>query len=152
MKAQVNWRITWYSVLVWFLAIVVSGFVILPWFYFVMPMVIFFSTIFYFKKPVMEIFESRKRKRQADRIFALGLWVALFWFAIMVVLNILEIIGPYYANVLFYFSDFRNWFLYPLILLIPVVYSLILENARFLKRKKSRHAKFPNFGSRFQAT
>ena len=143
MKAQVNWRITWYSVLVWFLAVVVSGFVILPWFYFVMPVVIFFSTIFYFKKPAMEVFEAKKRKRQADRIFALGLWVSIFWFAIMVILNTLEIIGLYYSNVLFYFSDFRNWFLYPLILLIPVVYSLILENARFFKRKNS---------GRFQAT
>ena len=50
--------------------------------------------------------------------------------------DFLEIIGPYYSNAQLYFSDFRNWLKYPLILLIPVIYSLILET-RNLKKKKN---------------
>ena len=143
-KVKLDWRLAWYSVLIWFLAIIISGFVILPWFYIVMPVVIFWTTIVYFKKPILEFLGDGKGKRQNDQILTLGLWVSIFWFLAVAILNVLEIIGPYYANVFFYFSDFRNWFLYPLILLVPVVYSLILENWRLrrnLKRKRSTPAR-----------
>ena len=136
-KLKVNWRTAWYSVLIWFLAIAVGGIVILPWFYLILPIVIVLITIFYFKKAQLpNLISSSKRKKESDLIFALGLWVALFWFAVVVALNILEIIGPYYANVGFYFSDSRNWLKYPLILLVPVVYSLFLANFWHKKDKK----------------
>lgn len=135
---RISWRITWYSVLIWFLAFAVGGLVILPWFYLVLAIVIFSATIFYFKRDeIIKLFDSKRIRQRSDRIFALGLSVSLAWFFVIIVLNILEIAGFYYFNFLFYFSDFRNWFLYPLVLLIPVVYSLILDN----NTKKSRKRK-----------
>lgn len=147
-KLKLSWRVIWYSVLIWFLAIVVSGVVILPWFYLVMPLVIVGATIFYLRREGVEIIPLPKKLvrgsafARGDRIFALGLAVSLLWFAVILVLNAIEIIGPYYSNVFLYFSDFRNWFLYPLILLTPVVYSLILENRKFKKasKKKGRYS------------
>jgi len=120
---KVNWRDTWYSVVVWLLAIAVGGFVVLPLYYLVLPLVVFWTTIIYFAK-------SEKQSLQV------GLWCSLFWFFAALALDFLEIIGPYYSNAQLYFSDFRNWLKYPLILLIPVIYSLILET-RNLKKKKN---------------
>ena len=120
-----DWRIAWYSVCLWFGAIIISGFVILPWFYLVLPIIIFWLTIFYFKKD--------------EATFATGLKVSILWFLVVVVLDFLEIIGPYYFQIHLWFSDFRNWLKYPLVLLIPVIYSLFWENT---KLKRSRKAKF----------
>lgn len=119
-----SWRLVWYSVLIWLLAIIVGSLVVLPWFYLVLPLVVFWTTVYYFKN--------------IERTFATGLRVSLFWFLAISILSILEIVGPYYSNVSFYFSNERNWFLYPLILLIPVIYSLILENNGRKKTKRSR--------------
>ena len=115
-RSRVNWRAMWYSVLVWLLAIIVSSLVILPWYYLVLPFVVFWTTVIYFKN--------------GDKTFEKGLFIALFWFAIVVVLDILEVMGPYYKNAALYFSDFRNWLKYVLILLIPVIYGLIKENTK----------------------
>ena len=115
-KFKINWRAIWYSVLVWILAIVVSSLVILPWYYLVLPFVVFWTTVVYF--------------RSGDKNFERGLWIALFWFAAVGTLDILEIIGPYYKNATFYFSDFRNWLKYVLILLIPAIYGLVQENKK----------------------
>ena len=123
--AQFSWRIVWYSVLIWGLTFILAGFVILPWFYLVLPLVVFWTTVYFFKK--------------SERTLVGGLWVGLFWFFIIIFLNFLEVIGPYYANFSLYFSDFRNWFLYPLVLLIPVVYTLILENTSYKKSSNSKH-------------
>ncbi|MBI2012395.1 hypothetical protein HYW39_00365 [Candidatus Curtissbacteria bacterium] len=125
---KISWRVIWYSVLIYLLAFIASGLVVLPWFYLVLPMIVFWTTVYYF--------------RSAERTFAAGLRVSLFWFFLISILSAIEIIGPYYANALFYFSDGRNWLLYPLILLIPVIYSLILENN---SKKKGRKRKFRNF-------
>lgn len=113
---KVDWRVVWYSVILWLSAIVVGGFVILPWFYLVLPFVVVWLTMIYFKK--------------TDKSLRVGLWVALVWFLIVVSLDILEIIGPYYMNAEIYFADFRNWLKYPLILLTPVIYSMVLENSK----------------------
>ena len=121
-----NWRDAWYSVLIWVLAIAVTGIVILPWYYFALPLVVSWTTVFYF--------------RIADKSLKTGLWVALFWFFAVVLLDILEIIGPYYSNAGLYFSDTRNFLKYPVILLFPVIYGLILEsrNTKRIIRKWSR--------------
>lgn len=123
-----NWRDAWYSVLIWALAIAVTGIVILPWYYLALPLVVSWTTVFYF--------------RIADKSLKTGLWVALFWFSAVVLLDILEIIGPYYSNAALYFSDTRNFLKYPIILLFPVIYGLILEsrNTKKIISKWSRKA------------
>lgn len=124
-KLKIDWRVTWYSVILWLSAIVVSGFVVLPWFYLALPLVVVCLTMIYFKK--------------TDKSLRVGLWVSLVWFLTVAVLDFLEIIGPYYSNAAIYFSDFRNWMKYPLILLTPVIYSILLENSkarRNFKREK----------------
>ncbi len=117
---KLNWRMVWYSVLVWLVAIIIAGFVILPWFYLVLPLVVFTLTIRYF--------------RRDDKSFEKGLWIALSWFFVVAVLDFFEIIGWNYSNALIYFSDSRQWLKYPIILLVPIIYSLIGES-RVRKRK-----------------
>jgi len=124
MKFTSFWRAIWYSVLIWLLANIFDGFVILPWYYLVLPILIFWTTVYYFRK--------------SKRTLSAGLWISLFWFFVILALNFLEFIGPYYANFDFYFSDFRNWFLYPLVLLIPVIYCLVWENTKKKSSKKKQ--------------
>jgi hypothetical protein len=121
---KVNWRDTWYSVVIWLGAIIVGGFVILPWYYLVLPLVVFWTTTVYF--------------HNSDKTLKAGLWVSLFWFFAVAALDVLEIFGPYYSNAALYFSDSRNWLKYPIILLTPVIYSLILENGLNKKSKRRR--------------
>ncbi|EKD57999.1 MAG: hypothetical protein ACD_57C00053G0002 [uncultured bacterium] len=125
VKGKLSWRIVWYSVLIWGATFVLAGFVVLPWFYIALPLVIFWTTAYFF--------------RRSERTFIAGLTVSLFWFSVILALNFIELIGPYYANFPLYFSDFRNWFLYPLVLLIPVVYTLISENSATRKNSKTKH-------------
>ena len=117
-----NWRIIWYSILIWFLAFVISGFVVLPWFYLVLPVVVFWTTVYFFKK--------------SERSFAAGLKVSIFWFIAIAIMSFAELIGPYYFNFQIYFSDLRNILLFPLILLVPVIYSLFLENSNLKRTTK----------------
>lgn len=128
MKAKialkVNWRLSWYSVMIWLLAVVVAGFVILPWFYLALPIVLFLMTIVYFKR--------------TDKSLRMGIWVSLIWFLVVAVLDFLEIVGPNFGNLAIYFADFRNWLKYPLILLIPVIYSMVLESKNAQKPLKNR--------------
>lgn len=124
---KLNWRMTWYSVLIWLLAIAVGGFVILPWFYLVLPFVVFWMTIVYFRKE--------------EKTLETGLLISLFWFFMILILDILELVGPYYANLDLYFSDPRNWLKYSLILLLPVIYCLILENRNTKKVHRGRPVK-----------
>ena len=134
---KLSWRNTWYSVLIWLLAFFIASFVIIPWFYFVLPITIALVTIYYFK--IINPFKNKKgrvRIAERDRIFIFGLAASLFWFLTITVLNVLQIAGFYYFDFLFYFSDFRNWYLYALILLVPVIYSLILESAAKHKSKR----------------
>ncbi len=111
-----GWRTAWYCVLIWLISFLISGFVVLPWYYLVLPIAVFWTTVFYF--------------RNTQRTLQNGLLVSLFWFFVIAGLNFLEIIGPYYSDLEYYFSDFRNWILYPLILLIPFILGIIWENSR----------------------
>ena len=113
---KIDWRVVWYSVMLWLSAIVVGGFVVLPWFYLALPLVVIWLTRVYFKK--------------TDKSLRMGLWVSLVWFLVVAVLDMVEIIGPYYMNATIYFADSRNWLKYPLILLVPVIYSLLVENSK----------------------
>ncbi|MCR4324295.1 MAG: hypothetical protein NUV69_01260 [Candidatus Curtissbacteria bacterium] len=118
---KVNWRTVWYSVLIWLMGIIVGGFVVLPWYYLVFPLIVLWTTVVYFNS------------KRSEKSFRAGLWISLFWFFSICTLDFIEIIGPYYFDVPFYFSDSRNWLKYPLILLVPVIYSLVLESSRFRK-------------------
>lgn len=123
--SRITWRDTWYSVVVWIAAIGVGGFVILPLYYLVLPLVVFWTTTIYFHK--------------SDKTLKAGLWCSLFWFFAVLALDAVEIIGPYYSNAAFYFSDPRNLLKYPLILLIPVIYSLVLEMKTDKKKAFGKH-------------
>jgi len=137
LKLTINWRILWYSVLIWFLGFLVSAVVILPWYYLALPLVIILTIFYYFKivSPT-QTKRGRRAKAEVDSIFAFGLGAAIAWFAIIAVLTVAEIAGFYYFNFSYYFSDFRIWYLYSLVILMPVVYSLILENSKFSKKKR----------------
>ena len=128
-KLNLNWRDTWYSVILWILAIIIGGFVVLPWYYIALPLVVFWTTIIYFHK--------------SDKSLRMGLWCALFWFFVICTLDLLEILGPYYKNASFYFSDSRNWLKFPLILLIPIIYTLISES-RSIKKVARRKLRLAN--------
>lgn len=115
------WRNLWYSITLWFAVSILSSFILLPWFYLALPFLVFWTTVVYFKK--------------CDKNLNSGLRCSLFWFFSMAVLDFVQIAGPYYFNIGLYFSDSRNILKYPLILLIPVIYGLILE-AKKSKRKR----------------
>jgi len=146
---KLSWRNTWYSVLIWLLAFLIASFVIIPWFYFVLPITVTLITIYYFK--IINPFKNekgRKKIAERDRIFIFGLAASLFWFLVISILNVLQIAGFYYFDFLFYFSDFRNWYLYILILLVPVIYSLILESAvKGKSRRKDKNSLLQSFYS-----
>lgn len=153
MKAQVglNWRIAWYSVVVWVLVFLVGGLVILPWFYLTLPFVIMWVTIFYFRRAeIIKLLAAKKVRRGRDSVFALGLAISVIWFLVVILLSVLEIAGFYYFNFGLYFSDPRNWLAFPLILLMPVVYGIILENRRFrhVRRKTKSRVVAPFFTPR----
>ncbi|HSX18840.1 MAG TPA: hypothetical protein VLE91_01760 [Candidatus Saccharimonadales bacterium] len=112
-RLRVNWRSAWYATILWIMAVVASGFVILPWYYLALPLVIFSTTIVYFHK--------------GDKTFSAGLWCGIFWFFTFAILDFFQVVGPYYSNASLYFSDVRNILKYPLILLVPVIYSLVME-------------------------
>lgn len=129
-QSTISWRNLWYSVLIWSLSFALSTLVVLPWFYLALPIVIFWTTVYYF--------------RRAERTFVAGLEVSLMWFGAVGILSLAQIVGPYYSNFGFYFLDFRNWFLLPLILLVPVVYSLVLENRKVKSKPRHRRITSPH--------
>ena len=119
----VDFRIAWYAVLIWILAIVISGIVILPWFYLAFVIIIFGITAYYFRK--------------VEKTLRAGLWVSLLWFFMVSFLDFLEVVAFNFADNVLYISDMRNWLKYVLILLVPVIYCLILESITM--RRRSRH-------------
>ncbi len=125
ISIMLSWRVIWYSALIWVTAFLVSSFIILPWFYVVLPLLILLLTVYYFDT-----------KEIVGNIVGFGLSVAIAWFFTIVLFSLLEVVGFYYFDFAYYFSDIRNWFLFPLVLLIPVVYGIILENSRIRKFKK----------------
>lgn len=131
---KLNTRAVWYCVLVWLLTFFAAAVFIFPWFYLVLPFIVFWTTVYYF--------------RSEERSLAAGLKLSLFWFAILIALDILEILGPYYSNALLYFSDVKNWSLFPLVLLIPVIYGIVKENSKF-KRTRRIRGKHIAVGPRF---
>ncbi|MDO8486886.1 MAG: hypothetical protein Q7S45_01130 [Candidatus Curtissbacteria bacterium] len=122
---MIDFRILWYAVLLWVLAIFVGGFVILPWFYLVLTILVFWLTVTFFKKGLSS---AKIRRRRQDKILIRGLRTSLFWSVAVLALDFLVFVGFNFQNLIVYFSDPRSWFKYPLIILVPVIYSLVLEN------------------------
>lgn len=135
----ISWRMLWYSVLIWFLGFMAAEVVIIPWFYLVSVLTVFGATVYYFKVVVPPAsMRGRKAKGDRDKLFIFGLGAAMAWFIVVLLLTLFEIAHFYYFNFLLYFSDFRNWYLLPLILLVPVLYGIFLENKKMTRGKKSK--------------
>lgn len=130
-----NWRIAWYSVIVWLLSFGLSGIVILPWFYVVFPMAILLLTHFFFRKLVSL---NRIKRSFKGGFFASGLSIGFFWFFSIIVLDSVQFIAFDYASLSVYFFDPRNFIKYPIVILVPIVYGLVLEN------KKITSSRFKN--------
>lgn len=133
--SRFDWRLCWYSVLVWLLAVIVGSIVTLPWFYLVFPLVILFPTVLYFRLPKKYSIYYFK----PGEIFALGLWLGILWCTSVFILDFIEFIGFDLDNIFVYFLDTRNFLKFPLIILIPIIYSLILEDSH---RKKHKNIAF----------
>lgn len=124
---KLNWRMSWYGVLIWILELMVSSFVMLPWFYFVLPGAILLICGLFFSK--VQTFRLKGRFKKASvTIFAQGLACSLFWFTTVALLDLAALITFDGASVSVFFLDPRNFVKYPLIILIPAIYSLVLEN------------------------
>lgn len=150
MKKQVNGialsfqlklsiRSVWYCVFLWFMTFLVAGIVIIPWFYLAAAVVVFLTTVYYFK--IYDPFAKKRgprSKTDRDNILSFALFSALVWFLILIILSLVELAHFYYFDFMFYFSDFRNWYLFALVLLIPVIYGLVLENAKFMRPKRKK--------------
>ncbi len=131
-----NFRAAWYAVLVCVFAFFTSGIIIAPWYYVVMPLLVLLVTIYYFD---CQMFRSIK-KGDRDMIVRYGLGGAIFWFFVAGIFSLLEIAGFYYFDMAFYFSDIRNVFLFPLVLLVPMLYGIVLSNMKLKKPKRGRWA------------
>lgn len=120
---KVDFRLVWYSLLLWFLSVAIGGFVVLPWFYPIITICVFWVTVAFFGRGFGKIY-----KRRQDKIFMRGLLASLFWAVAVLCLDIIVFVGFNFQSLVVYFSDPRSWFLYPLIILAPIIYSLVLEN------------------------
>lgn len=118
---NLDWKILWYSLFLWVLTIALSGIIILPWFYPVLAIIVLIVTIIFFRvdKRIWII---------EGKIFSKGLQAAFFWPVVIFSLDFVEFVGMDLANAFIYFSDPRSWFKFPLIILMPIIYSIILEN------------------------
>lgn len=135
----INFRAVWYAVIVWIFAFFTSGVVTAPLFYLVMPLLVLMCTVYYFDG-------EWTKKNERDDFVKVGLGVAIFWFLFAGIFSFLEIVGFYYFDLAFYFSDFKNVYLFPTILIVPVLYGIILSNTKFKKpanKYKSRHLRHP---------
>lgn len=126
---KLKWRMIWYGVLIWILEFIVGSFVMLPFFYFVFPIVVFAICSLYFRK-VQTFRLGRRFKGVTVTIFAQGLVCSLIWFADVLLLDLATLLAFDGASISVFFLDPRNFVKYPLIILIPAIYSLVLENRR----------------------
>ncbi|MEX2028089.1 MAG: hypothetical protein WD988_01140 [Candidatus Curtissbacteria bacterium] len=117
-----DFRLVWYSLLLWVVCAAVGSAIVLPLFYLITAISIFVLTVAFFRKI--------KRFSRRDKIFARGLRTSLFWSVVVLVMDLVTFVGFDLASLLVYFSDPRSWFKYPLIIFLPIIYSLVLENLR----------------------
>lgn len=146
---KLDWRIAWYAVFVWLTAFILSGFVILPWFYLVFPAALWVVTFFYFERIRLN-YLKRRLKILPSGIFAQGLFIGLFWFLVLVVLDFVQLVGFDSSSASIYFLDPRNFIKYPIVILLPVIYGLVLENEKNKKRYTEKRGLFTSGVVRFR--
>lgn len=129
---KLNWRIAWYGVFVWVLSLILSSIVLLPWFYIVFPVAILVVTKVYFKKSIVR---SRLRDRFKGTVFAQGLSAGFFWFFSIFIFDFVQFVGLDFSGAGVYFLDPRNFIKYPIVMLVPMIYGLVLENNNSIKTR-----------------
>lgn len=127
---KIDWRLCFFSAFVWLQVVLISGFVVLPWYYFVLPLAVFVTTVFYFKTPTNERYICRFNR---ETLFAQGLWLGFVWCVAIFMMDFVEFINFDLQNFYVYLADVRNFLKFPLVILVPVIYSLVLEQQ--LKKK-----------------
>lgn len=120
-----NWRVAWYSVAVWLLSFGLSSVVILPWFYVVFPIFVLALTLLYFRKKKRE---HNLSKNIIGPVFAQGLSIGFFWFFSIFIFDFIQFVGLDFSGAGVYFLDPRNFIKYPIVLLIPTIYAIVIEN------------------------
>ena len=110
-----NWRLAWYSSLIWLVLALVSNLVVYPWFYLALPAAAFLATAFYF------------RGLDAESIFAQGLRIGIFWFFVVITLDFFVYVGFDWGNFYLYLIDNRSFLKFPVVILVPVFYALLAE-------------------------
>ena len=129
---KLDWRIAWYGVMVWILSLMLSSVIILPWFYVIFPPVIFGITIFFFRK---DTDSNLNFKNVKGVFFAQGLSVGLIWFVSILILDFFQLVGFDLTSATVYFLDPRNFMKYPIVILVPAIYGLIIENKLKFQRR-----------------
>jgi len=129
---KVDWRLCFFSAFVWLQVVLISGFVVLPFYYFVLPLAVFISTVVYFRTPQSELYTSRFNR---ETLFAQGLWLGFAWFVGILVMDFVEFINFDLQSFYVYLTDTRNFLKFPVVILIPVIYSLVLEQQLKMKSK-----------------
>lgn len=135
-KIHLSYKLVWYAAIIWLATFVISSTMVLPWSYLASAFLVFAASVFYVRG---EAGKYNKRNTGRDVIFEIGLFASIVWFGAITIISILEIAGFYYFDVGLFFSDIRNWILFPLILVMPVVYSLVLDGKKNKKRKRARN-------------
>lgn len=111
---RLNWRLAWYSVLLWFVLAFVSSIAVFPWFYIAVPAVVFLATSLYFHGA-------------GEGIFANSLKLGAFWFIAVFVLDFVMFVGFDLGNLYLYLVDGRSFLKFPIVILVPVLWGLLFE-------------------------
>lgn len=138
LSRKIDWRAGFYSAFIWLLAVLVGGLVVLPWFYLALPVVVAVTTLVYFRLPLT----SYKQKFHSSTFFAQGLWLGTLWAVVIFSLDFVEFVNFDPTNFFVYLTDSRNYLKFPVVILIPVIYGLILD-ARELKISYARFGSQP---------
>lgn len=118
-----NWRLSWYSVLVWLLLALVSSLAVFPWFYLTVPSVVVLSTALFL------------RGDQSGDLFARSLKLGVFWFFSVFTLDLIMFVGLDPDNFYLYLVDGRSFLKLPVVILVPVLFGLLKEQRLYKHRQ-----------------
>lgn len=66
-------------------------------------------------------------------VFAQGLSAGFFWFFAIFTFDFIQFVGLDFSGAAVYFLDSRNFIKYPIAILIPAIYALIVENRNIFR-------------------
>lgn len=127
---KLDWRLAWYSALLWSLLVFVASLAVFPWFYLAVPAVVLLATSLFFRGT-----------RRA--IFAKSLRLSVFWFFTVLALDFVIFVGFDLSNLYLYLVDGRSFLKFPIVILVPVLWGLLKEQKA---RKRKRANLRPIFG------